>query len=338
MADGADAISKGFEIVHPNSPRAMCYSHVLQNAKGYFGCASKNKDRVAVKDAFLDDVASIHSAWTVEVKHSALQLFQSKWMAISNEPDKEYLKHILETFLQSWVNNPRTNRWSVCDVPFGCVTNNNGLEATNKLLKDEITDHRLMGLIAFCKGVASWLYGESKSRNPDAGEEYTKPVCTSPQPTVSEWEQSYEYATSSLRKYKIRKQGDYAITLHAKCTIKLNKESFTQLLSQYVNRSWATFDAYKSFQKQVFVLQKTDGRWVCSCYDFGLQHYCCHQHSVLWRYEGGENGINFPTACRRSEVLNFCRRGKGRPSKVPSALERLPPVIPEDDVSSDDFE
>ena len=101
MGDGADAISNGFERVHSTSPRAMCYAHVLGNVKGYFGCASKNKDRLAIKEAFLDDVRSIHSAWTVEVKVAALHLFREKWVSISNEVGKEYLKDVLRQFLES---------------------------------------------------------------------------------------------------------------------------------------------------------------------------------------------------------------------------------------------
>jgi hypothetical protein len=59
---------------------------------------------------------------------------------------------------------------------------------------------------------------------------------------------------------------------------------------------------------------------------------------MQWRYEGGDSGINFPAECQRPEILNFCKRGKGRPSKIPPALQRLPAVLPESEVSSDDFE
>ena len=133
-------------------------------------------------------------------------------------------------------------------------------------------------------------------------------------------------------------QDDLAIMLYPKCTELLNKANHLILNRQLQTLDWQHFENYKSFLLQVFVIEKQQLKWRCSCYDFGLKHFCIHEHAARWRYDGGELGLNIPNEHRRTEVLSFRRRGKGRPSRVPSSLERVPCLIPQEFNDDSDFE
>ena len=336
VGDGSDCISEGFESVHPLTPRGMCFPHVLRNVRKYFGNI-KNKARVAMKESFVEDVKDLHRAWTVEVKSKAISLFILKWEALSLIEGNNYLVEIVRLFRQQWLDKIRTNRWSYCDAPDNKNVDNNGLESYNKVLKDEVTDHRLPTLLLFFEHLQTWLSRHSGERNPDAGPLFLKPFHTEPKPAKGEWEQSYEVCTSKSNKYNMFCEDGVAIMLNPMSlnTKSLTKETYTVLKKQLQELDWARFENYKSFLLKAFVVEKRQEKWRCSCYNFGLKHFCEHEHKARWRYDDWRD---IPKLHQRTEVQCFRKRGKGRPSNVASCMECTPSLIPESYDEESDFE
>ena len=48
------------------------------------------------------------------------------------------------------------------------VVNNNGLEATNKVLKDDVTQRQLLPVMTFFTEIMKWLRSQSERRNPES--------------------------------------------------------------------------------------------------------------------------------------------------------------------------
>ena len=58
-------------------------------------------------------------------------------------------------------------KWSRWHAP-NFVVNNNGLEATNKVLKDDVTQRQLLPVTTFFTEIMKWLRSQSERRNPES--------------------------------------------------------------------------------------------------------------------------------------------------------------------------
>jgi hypothetical protein len=323
IADASDAISKSAELVLNETTRIMCYFHVTHNVKKYFG-ACKSAVQKSVKTEFLEDIKCIHNAWSKRVKVKAISLFRLKWNAKCIEPGLEYMSHILQNFLDSWVDKVRTSLWSVCDVTNCMNADNNGLESFNKVIKEDITHHVQLPLMQLYENIGVFLQTHSVEHNDGVGVLFTRPFKTEPQPTVGDYRLSYEVATSNSVQYKIKmcKTTGICITLNSRANLNLNTDTFRELLHQYKELHWETFDEYKAFKFKVYVIENIDGRFRCSCDFFAKKHHCYHEYAVRWRFFGQVNII--PTAHQQTSVKDFQPTKKGRPPTVPTVYERTP--------------
>ena len=334
MADAGASMSSALQEVYSDVPRGTCYFHVLENVKSYFGAVSKDHDRFSIKNEFLDDVKFIHVAWTIPVKIKAIELFLLKWR--TKAQNDEWLKAIVNVFTNSWIL--KNNKWCNSDMVESFPLNNNGLESCNKLIKSECTHHKELEIIPLFEGMREWLSSKSKERNPKLEDTYVKPFYTEPQPTGKEWQRSYFECTSTAKKYKMRRLGNIAISLNQRSGIQLTKKTYTEIAEQFITCSWQTFDHYKSYCTKVNVLTKTDGKWRCSCYFFGRNNYCSHEHSARWRYDGKEQGIAIPKEYRFNTVNTDDLKGPGRPKLPKKNAVALPLVLQDSDDDSDDFD
>ena len=97
----------------------------------------------ALKAQFLQDIIMLSIAWTQDVSSASRNLFFEKWEAV----DDAVTKQVVAQFKATWTNNALSN-WSRCDLP-NCVVNNNGLESTNRVLKDDVTGRKLIPILNF---------------------------------------------------------------------------------------------------------------------------------------------------------------------------------------------
>ena len=74
--------------------------------------------------------------------------------------------NVVKLFKESWVDSV-VNHWYSGKAP-SVVMNNNGLESTNRRLKDEITHYELLPMVTFIQRLHQWLKSESQCRNPSS--------------------------------------------------------------------------------------------------------------------------------------------------------------------------
>ena len=96
-----------------------------------------------IKANFMQDINAISYAWTPEVAVMLKALFFKKW----EEHPNPIVLSVTEHFKTEWCNE-RLGNWTSGHA-HNCVVNTNGLEGTNKVMKDEFTYRQLLPIMDF---------------------------------------------------------------------------------------------------------------------------------------------------------------------------------------------
>ena len=99
----------------------------------------------------MQDINAISYAWSPAAVTRLKQLSFQKWEGHASPIIVDITNH----FRAEWCN-ARLGNWS-CEHAHNCVVNTNGLEATNKVIKDELTYHQLMPVMDFLRQALIWL-------------------------------------------------------------------------------------------------------------------------------------------------------------------------------------
>ena len=146
MADGAAYITNAIAGQWPWSKRLMCWFHMTYNVKKWFG--KQNAKLFTKVKRMLQVVQKAHS----------LQEFGNLCQLLQNELPPEY-NDFIDYFFPLYVNGPLAMWFEGFS---GFVTTNNGLEAVNRVIKEENTDrvlHTIPSFIIIMKEiVASWVF------------------------------------------------------------------------------------------------------------------------------------------------------------------------------------
>ena len=108
----------------------------------------------------MQDINAISYAWTPEAAVILKNLFFLKWEGHANPQVRDAAAH----FKTEWCNE-RVGIWS-SGHSRNSVMNTNGLEATNKVIKDELTFRQLMPVLDFLQKAPLWLREQSLRRDP----------------------------------------------------------------------------------------------------------------------------------------------------------------------------
>ena len=111
-----------------------------------------------MKARFLNDINAISCAWTPAIVTRLKKLFFKKWEANANLAVKGVTAH----FKNEWCNIRLGNRCS--GHCHDSIINTNGLEATNKVVKDELTKHQLLPVTDFLRATLLWVQEQSLRR------------------------------------------------------------------------------------------------------------------------------------------------------------------------------
>jgi hypothetical protein len=107
----------------------------------------------------MQDVIALGYAWTPAVATSLRVLFFTKWEA----HETQQVRQVTAQFKDEWCND-RLGNWC-SGYGKNSVINTNGLEATNKVIKDELTYYRqLMPVLDFLQRSKVWLSEQSAKR------------------------------------------------------------------------------------------------------------------------------------------------------------------------------
>jgi len=185
MADGADAITNGFEKVFgADFDRLMCYFHVTKNVDTHLRSIDA-KTRKEIRG----DIETLQLSPDKVTFTKATELFISKWKPIDS------VRTFIEYFEKQWiVHLPNWYEGSCLFRP----STNNSLEATNSTIKKEHTLRERLPLaqflqIAISKILPSW----SSARDPK--NKNCKPFALSPSKSLELWTKSYQWAISGVK-------------------------------------------------------------------------------------------------------------------------------------------
>ena len=136
-----------------------------------------------------------YSTFTAEQALLAVALFLVKWEANENAVVLNVTAH----FRAQWTNNHVSN-WTRGHCP-NCVINNNGLEATNGVIKNEVTERRLLPILNFFVEISRWLNAQSMRRDPAN----PNPIPFTSVHTIltTDWTEAYRWSRDTARQVRI---------------------------------------------------------------------------------------------------------------------------------------
>lgn len=136
MSDAASAIYNGAAAVFPDIKRAMCWAHVVPKVKAKLSLLSGGDE---VKRLMMCDIYILQLATDEEEFIAMTSLFKSKWRT---EGSRTFMEYFTATWLDSnanWYEGFTGKQGST----------NNGLEGTNRWIKEHFTARKKMPLNEF---------------------------------------------------------------------------------------------------------------------------------------------------------------------------------------------
>jgi len=184
MADGADAITNGFQKVFGHEfNRLMCFFHVMKNLDTHLRPMPKN-----IKTAVRRDIELMQLCPSKVVFEKSAKLFLEKW---ANDSE---LQPFLQYFKTQWLIH--LPNWYEGASP-GNPSTNNSLEATNGTIKKEHTIRERLPLAQFLNvAVAKILPSWSTER--DISNLNCKRFAEVPSKTLNLWTKAYQWAISDV--------------------------------------------------------------------------------------------------------------------------------------------
>ena len=254
----------------------------------------KDADRRA---SFLADLNSLSNAGSEECFDNVVELFKVKWRAV---PDATVaLKH----FEKEWLSERLTRFYR--GAAEGFAMNNNGLESTNKTLKDTATLHEQMPILEFIPTMTQWIGIQSYRRNPD-NINYVKIAEVPSELDTKDMTDGFSLCQAKTPFIKV---DNHYISI-SKIVVPFTVDIARSAYRRYCESDYGTMNKYNSFQKYVHVISPTRR---CNCYEYGRTSKCKHSTCVKIMIDH----IAVPPEART--VPLGCRRKPGRP---PMALGR----------------
>lgn len=254
----------------------------------------KDADRRA---SFLADLNSLSNAGSEECFDNVVKLFKAKWSAV---PDATVtLKH----FEKEWLSDRLTRFYR--GAAEGFAMNNNGLESTNKTLKDTATLYEQMPILEFIPTMTRWIGIQSYRRNPQ-NINYVKIAEVPSELNTKDMTEGFSLCQAKIPYIKV--DNHYI-------SISNTKVPFTAAMARsayrrYCESDYGSMNNYNSFQKYVHVISPTRR---CNCYEYGRASKCKHSTCIKIMID------HIPVPPEARTVPLGCRRKPGRP---PMALGR----------------
>lgn len=264
----------------------------------------------------MQDINALSYAWSPNVAMLLRNLFFAKWDSHNDNRAVEAAAH----FRSEWCN-ARLGNWSRGHAP-NSVVNTNGLEATNKVVKDELTFRQLMPVLDFLRKGVVWLEEQSEKR--DENLETLNPnvlkFARQHTFTTKEWTQAHTWKVSTAKQIRYIPHRDIFVAVAPGIRGDLTDEKANLYATTYTECSWTTYDRYTTMFHNVFILQSDTTRpemYNCTCAVNAKEFTCTHSLGVaLMR--------GTLAAPRAAEVKLLGRkRRKGRRPMAAPAWERM---------------
>jgi len=178
VADGAEGLPNGLRQVVPSLERLTCYPHFSRKLAEEYTSEMEEVD----KGDMLEDIAMISSLDSIPEFDIGLQLFSDKWKEKADSGVRGVQKALdgLE-----WWCQLHNRGWSVAHGRGHALPNQNPVESTNRTIKYEISEWRLLTIINFLYRSVTWLWKESRRRMPGHPGGVPVTCCPPPPPYIS---------------------------------------------------------------------------------------------------------------------------------------------------------
>lgn len=289
VCDASKAIQNAFLSVFGKEGTTiiMCWFHVHKNVTKKLSTFVKVK---ATKDAILSDLTFLQLIATVSYFETALDLFLKKW---ENEAD------FVAYFKEEWINqNPNWYEGAMQNVP----STNNALEATNRVLKDDVTGRERLSIGEFISVLADMISRYSRRSTTDLKMSLTPSI-----PNLT-WSAAHKWAKENHTLVKKRcPNGDTYISVRS------------SNWSEHVKSNWASLLEFKIFYNSTWTvtLPSTEKKWLkahCSCPYYQKKIVCKHVVGISIRMAE----VTVPEDAKN--ILFVAKRKRGRPAKAKKAL------------------
>ena len=228
----------------------------------------------AVRGMLLHDINAISLSFTSEQALLAVELFLTKWEASENATVLNVTAH----FRAQWTNNHVSN-WTRGHCP-NCVINNNGLEATNGVIKNEVTQRRLLPVLNFFVEISKWLTSQSTRRDPAN----PNPIPFTSVHTIvtTNWTEAYRWSKDTARQLRITNDGVY-VAVNSDVRGDLTDEKAANFVAMFTDFSFGSFDDFTKTSNNVCVIRPDLTRqegYNCTCKVNAKEHSCNHSIGV----------------------------------------------------------
>ena len=223
---------------------------------------------------FLQDINALSLSFTAEQALQAVALFLVKWEASENAVVLNVTSH----FRTQWTNNLVSN-WTRGHCP-NCVINNTGLEATNGVIKNEVTQRRLLLVLNFFVEISRWLGAQSIRRDPAN----PNPIPFTSVHTImtSDWTEAYRWSRDTARQVRITNDGSY-VAVNSDVRGDLTDDKAANFVAKFTNFSFESFDDFTTTSNNVCVIRPDLTRqegYNCTCAVNAKKHSCSHSLGV----------------------------------------------------------
>jgi hypothetical protein len=260
----------------------------------------------------LHDITALSGADSPVQSDRVRTLFFQKWEVHEVEAVRTLIAH----FKRVWCN-VRVGNWTHGHIA-NYVNCTNGLEATNKVLKDEVTKRQLMPILNFLLKMQSWL-GEQSERRDETNPNYMK-FATSHTFTTADYTEAHAWRMDNRKQIRCIQELDVYVALSVEVQGHLTPERAVTQLNIFNDSSWNSFDEYSKMLYNVFILRVDNTRpegYKCSCMVNCKTFTCCHSLGVAM-YRGTMN----PPENLGIFLLGRKRKRGRRPQAAP-AWERM---------------
>ena len=132
------------------------------------------------------------------------------------------------------------------------MRNTNGLEATNRVLKDEVTHRKLLPVIDFFREIGDWIRTQSLRR--DVINANYISFANGHSLTTKCWTEAYHWQKDTSK--QIRLVDEKCVAIEKGTPGHLTDAKARNFLSQFENFDFASYDEFTSVMSKVSVLAK----------------------------------------------------------------------------------
>ncbi|CAK9294195.1 unnamed protein product [Gordionus sp. m RMFG-2023] len=286
IADGSDAITNGFlELFDKIDKRITCFTHVKKMVDSRL---KSIKDSVITSE-IINDIHFLQTTKSPRVFEKAFYLFKQKWTSKNSAAISDFIEY----FEGEWIS--KNNGWYE-GYAIGYPSNNNGLESTNKKLKDLYSFRERLPLNEFLSVLQKdIIHRMSRERNalvPRHINENAKVIFAQYPPAyLALSTQTYEWLRAN--------KGIIPISSSSKTVYYVESEKFgasgtfdRDFLTAYIERDgslgWSDFEECQKDQTSVWEVTFDCDDWrksLCTCPSFFKEYTCRHICGVAVKFK-----------------------------------------------------